>query len=66
MNKVVKMSFSSEERKINKFLEKDSLTQEEVKKVRGMIKKLKPSNEEERIRKSWLSEALFLFDVVGP
>ena len=66
MNKVVKMSFSSEERKINKFLEKDSLTQEEVKKVRGMIKKLKPSNEEERIRMSWLSEALFLFDVVGP
>ena len=66
MNKVVKMSFSSEERKINKFLEKDSLTQEEVKKVRGMIKKLKPSNEEERIRKIWLSEALFLFDVVGP
>ena len=60
------MSFSSEERKINKFLEKDSLTQEEVKKVSGMTEKLKPSNEEERIRKSWLSEALFLFDVVGP
>ena len=43
------MSFSSEERKINKFLEKDSLTREEVKKVRGMIEELKPGNEEEEL-----------------
>ena len=58
------MSFKNEENKLKRLLEKDIMTDEQFKKARAIHKKLKPTNEEQRMRKQWLGEALFLFDVV--
>lgn len=57
------MSFDSQKKKIDKLLEKDSLTNEELKQAKKMIRSLKPTNYEEDLKKSWLSEALYLHDM---
>ena len=57
------MSFIDEENKLLRLLEKDFMTDEELKQAKAILRKLKPTNEEQEIRKSWLAEALFLFDM---
>ena len=57
------MSFIDEENKLKRLLEKDFMTDEELKQAKAILRKLKPTNEEQEIRKSWLAEALFLFDM---
>lgn len=58
------MSFKKQKRKISKLLEKDFLTDKEIKEAEKMISNLKPSNEEEELEKIWLSEGLNLLDII--
>ena len=57
------MSFIDEENKLKRLLEQDFMTDEELRQAKAILRKLKPTNEEQEIRKSWLAEALFLFDM---
>ena len=58
------MSFKKQKRKISKLLEKDFLTDKEIKEAEKMISNLKPSNEEEELEKIWLAEGLNLLDII--